>query len=1188
MNPDRQSQKLVVERAEWIPSSPDDIEVRVYGLWNGSTVPPPVTLLIGDTPFASLSDPPPAGLAPAWSAAFLVPGELRAALENAEAVVAGPDFVALLPAAQPGAMDPPPGTVVDPAVLAERRARRAELAEESAAQRAASAEQTVETLRTQLDLLEERAARAGAERDTLAARVADAERMLKRAEQREEAERRRRAELEEEVASAERRVESDLEDLRARLAGAEELARALERELDHARRRTEDATRIAEAERSARRAAEETAKRANAEAEELRARLESGVTAPDEALEAELEALRAEADGLRAEADSLRARAADADALRAEADALRARAADAEAFRAEADSLRARAADADALRAEADALRARAADAEAFRAEADALRARASLADELRIEAEALRAEADALRVEADSLRARAREADRLRAETEVLRRRAAAADELRARTTELERRLVAEPRRGETDALRARAADLERRLAAERAAREEAEALRTESGQSERERALVAQVAALEAELARRVAVHGRVQEAIALIRTELSQVREQVEDADPARASATAAVANLRTELLELEERAQALDGALRARTAELDAARGELDRARDDAAAARAEADAERQALASAEHSAAEARRIAADLRDRLAAEQAARTLAEQRLAERGDVPPADPTLDPAPTGDPALDTLISGLRAQVAAAREQLARWGGEAPPEEPGAATKHDLGADPAAGDLPSLDEPLPPKPRAEQPAAAPSEPRAQEPGGARSEARAQQPAVAPSEPRVEPPPAAPPPAAPSAPARMDPLEDETRRRLQAIAAELRAAVPERASSAGGPDVIGDLQRAAERLRAAAEQELRRLEADPSAPPPASPAQSTASPAPGAAAPPAGEEPPPFAPGAAAARAGDEPSPHAPGAAAPPAGDAPSRPAADQPSPRDIVAPQPTGEGFRGAEGGAAPGGREAGRRAVPVELGARPVAMFPTESPWLRGGLQSLAAREPETAARLLAALLPVQALVAGDLAYDLTAPTVGTLRVVLAGGTAKVEPRERPGDRHEVDVLLEGPLDALAPLAAGGAGRKLKGVHVRGSRRRIRRLLKARRDPVGLADLGFAGSPVHPGLLLSALAAAVDPTWTIGHRLAVAYVIGGDGTFTVMAGDGSPLRVVPGIPEQAGGPTATVVVSARAFMPLIAGQKPPEDERATVTGERWAADLVHAWFDRARGVRAG
>jgi hypothetical protein len=228
-----------------------------------------------------------------------------------------------------------------------------------------------------------------------------------------------------------------------------------------------------------------------------------------------------------------------------------------------------------------------------------------------------------------------------------------------------------------------------------------------------------------------------------------------------------------------------------------------------------------------------------------------------------------------------------------------------------------------------------------------------------------------------------------------------------------------------------------------------------------------------------------------------------------------------------------------------------------------------------------------LSQRDPETAAKLFAALLPVQSLVADDLAYDLTTPTAGTLRVVLRGGTARVEPRDRPGVLGHVDVVLDGPLEALAPLAAGGGGRRLKGVAMSGSRRRLRRLVRARREPVTLVDLGRAGSPVHPGLLLEALASAVEPTWTRGHNFAVAYAIGGDGTFTVVAADGAPLNVLPGTPAEAGDLAASVVVSAPAFMPVVAGQAPPEGERAAVAGDRRVVDVLHTWFDTARGVGA-
>ena len=246
MNPDRQPNALEVTRVEWVPAPPDAIEVRVFGAWHGASVPPRVTLLVADARVKPLAEPPAAGRPPAWSAAFFARIDARGALEAGEAVLELADgSLVALPAADPGRLDSAEvdegGVVVDPAVLAERRARRAELAEESAARRAASAEEAAETLRAQLSHLEERLAEAAAERDRLAGRVADAERRLRLAEQREEAERRRRAELEEEEAEGFRELEDEVSELRGRLAGAEEIAHALELELAHARRRQDEA-----------------------------------------------------------------------------------------------------------------------------------------------------------------------------------------------------------------------------------------------------------------------------------------------------------------------------------------------------------------------------------------------------------------------------------------------------------------------------------------------------------------------------------------------------------------------------------------------------------------------------------------------------------------------------------------------------------------------------------------------------------------------------------------------------------------------------------------------------------------------------------------------------------------------------------------------------------------------------------
>ncbi|HWT93681.1 MAG TPA: hypothetical protein VN238_11830, partial [Solirubrobacteraceae bacterium] len=123
-----------------------------------------------------------------------------------------------------------------------------------------------------------------------------------------------------------------------------------------------------------------------------------------------------------------------------------------------------------------------------------------------------------------------------------------------------------------------------------------------------------------------------------------------------------------------------------------------------------------------------------------------------------------------------------------------------------------------------------------------------------------------------------------------------------------------------------------------------------------------------------------------------------------------------------------------------------------------------------------------------------------------------------------------------------------------------------------------VRKLLKARRAPVTLDELADAAP--SPRVLLAALAAAVDPAWTEGHRFGVRYELEDDpaASVTVIAEDGRPLRVVDaGDAERA----ATVTLSATELRKLLAGSA----TGAKVTGDGRAVKALHTWFDRARGA---
>jgi hypothetical protein len=254
------SAPLEVDRVEWVPASPEAVHVHLLGRWRDRPVPEPLVLLVTSEggrrdPFPALDDAPAGVLA-----AFAVPVELRGRLAEDLALLVGVHEIQL-PGAETGTLrdapEEPEAEVIDRAVLAERRARRAELAEESLVRRASEAEQTAGTLEAQLANLEERLGQARDERDELEAALADAERRLKTAQQREYAEQQGRIEAQDEVERVRREREHELSELRRRLEAANGRAEDMAREVDRARRGIAEALQRSEADRAALRRAEE-------------------------------------------------------------------------------------------------------------------------------------------------------------------------------------------------------------------------------------------------------------------------------------------------------------------------------------------------------------------------------------------------------------------------------------------------------------------------------------------------------------------------------------------------------------------------------------------------------------------------------------------------------------------------------------------------------------------------------------------------------------------------------------------------------------------------------------------------------------------------------------------------------------------------------------------------------------------
>ena len=218
---------------------------------------------------------------------------------------------------------------------------------------------------------------------------------------------------------------------------------------------------------------------------------------------------------------------------------------------------------------------------------------------------------------------------------------------------------------------------------------------------------------------------------------------------------------------------------------------------------------------------------------------------------------------------------------------------------------------------------------------------------------------------------------------------------------------------------------------------------------------------------------------------------------------------------------------------------------------------------------------------------RVITALLPAQGpALARALTYELDVDGDGTFRVELGAGVARVEPQPpaTPPD-PDVELRVAGPPSALAPLVAGGAGRRLRGARVSGRKRRLRPLLKARRKPVTLAELAVLGLPLEPGLLLRALTSLIDPAWTAGERFTVVYDVAGapPAAHRVEVADGAPVVATQGVPPEPA--AATVSLARGAFVSLLARVAPPPGERVVVHGDLRAVELLHRWTDRVQGI---
>ena len=333
-----------------------------------------------------------------------------------------------------------------------------------------------------------------------------------------------------------------------------------------------------------------------------------------------------------------------------------------------------------------------------------------------------------------------------------------------------------------------------------------------------------------------------------------------------------------------------------------------------------------------------------------------------------------------------------------------------------------------------------------------------------------------------------------------------------------------------------------------------------------------------------------------------------------GAAAPPPGGSPAGASATVPwTAEDAGDATPSAPG---SSRPAAPGGRRRGHGVIPagcagrgrvdrpgaagdlpaeappdaVELPRRLQGVRPRPSQWLAGALRRAAVhRDAQLVGELIAELLPVQGLVVRRaLTYGVTIDDVGCYRVATTGRRPASVARVDPAALQGLDFEVRGSVAEIGRFVAGRGSWRLRGLRVTpGRARRARRVAHARRSPLTLRELAGANVRVWPGLLLPVLAEAIDPQWTAGERFLVAFSISGATPTVLYVGvsDGAPITVSPRRLDAV--PAATLYLSERACLNLLARTPLPAGEHVLCAGQRAQAERLLDWMDRAQGHAA-
>jgi ribonucleoside-diphosphate reductase beta chain len=235
-----------------------------------------------------------------------------------------------------------------------------------------------------------------------------------------------------------------------------------------------------------------------------------------------------------------------------------------------------------------------------------------------------------------------------------------------------------------------------------------------------------------------------------------------------------------------------------------------------------------------------------------------------------------------------------------------------------------------------------------------------------------------------------------------------------------------------------------------------------------------------------------------------------------------------------------------------------------------------------------RAALHRIAADDPELAARLILMTLPGAASkIGGTMSYVLEVAELGTHRVSISGGRARVD---RGDGAEDADFRLQTDARTLVDLATGThgpLGLMMRGrLRIRGKRRKAMKLRRMSGE-VSMADVVEAGGTLDPDTLYRTLPYMVDPEWTTGHDFTVRYVVTGDGggTWYVTVRDGQPLEVSREERDVAG----SASVSFDSYQRMASGQVSPsqamQNQLTTIEGQIHPITLVGRWIARAQGA---